>query len=86
MFHQLISLHPKKRRVTDFRRYYRSIRHFAVKAKSQEEKEKISQQKKYIFWRIYYGIMDLIFMSEPLPQHSNGSAVSGASNEVTQII
>ena len=56
-----------QRKVIAFRRYYRSIRHFAITLWWKEEDfERMEVRKKWQFWRIFYHFYEKIFMIRPL--------------------
>ena len=50
-------------KVSDFRRYYRSVRYYSVKQLSEEEFKEREAKKMYsVIWRFIYFIDELIFM------------------------
>lgn len=66
-------------KVIAFRRYYRSIRHYAVNAWTAEDKKMIENRKQWIFWRIYYRIYEAIFMTKLIVEvHQHKVAVSSS--------
>jgi len=61
-----------KKRVVDFRRYYRSIRHYAIQQPSSEQQMLIAKRRSAnAAWRFYYDAYEMIFMTKPLPGHFN---------------
>jgi hypothetical protein len=52
-------------KIVIFRRYYRSIRHYAVDKWSDEDRKLIEERKEQILWRVYYRIYEIIFMTKP---------------------
>lgn len=60
-------------RIIGFRRYYRSVRHYAVERYSEENlKLKEERCKSLLFWRIVYNVYERIVMTKPpVEKHSN---------------
>jgi len=53
-------------KVNEFRRYYRSVRFFAVKPLTKEAlKEREERSKASFIWRLIYSIDESIFMRKP---------------------
>lgn len=75
-------------KISSFRRYYRSVRHYAVnKPTADELKLEKDRCANSLFWTVAYNLRSWVFMTEPLiVQHSNmpkeGSAATPA--EVTE--
>lgn len=53
-------------KVIGFRRYYRSIRHYAVNRWTEDDKKLIDNRKGWPFWRLYYQIYEMIFMTKQI--------------------
>lgn len=65
-----ITAHHMQVKVIEFRRYYRSIRHYAVTEYWTEKDLKIMEQRKEsLQWRIYFRIYEAIFMTKPRVAH-----------------
>lgn len=52
-------------KVSNFRRYYRSVRYYAVQQLSDEALKTREARKAYIFWWFIYKIDESIFMRSP---------------------
>ncbi|CAH1714766.1 unnamed protein product [Chironomus riparius] len=59
-----ITARQMQAKVIAFRRYYRSIRHYAVNAWTAQDKEMIENRKAWIWWRLYYRVYESIFMTK----------------------
>lgn len=56
-------------KVIAFRRYYRSIRHYAIDKWSDDDKKMIEERKAWPAWKIYYHVYEMIFMTQPRVEH-----------------
>lgn len=78
-------------KIVAFRRYYRSVRHYAVtKLTESELKIKSERCAESFIWRVIYSIDELIFMRKPpVENHSNmpNDQVPSSSEQVkTELI
>ncbi|KAG5679367.1 hypothetical protein PVAND_008937 [Polypedilum vanderplanki] len=53
-----------KSKIIDFRRYYRSIQHYAVDKWTENEKKFIEERKRSTLWKFYYQVYEYVFMTE----------------------
>lgn len=69
-------------KVIQFRRYYRSIRHYGVTSRwTEEDLKNIERRKQWLMWRIYYQLYEMIFMTKPLVEnHQHKNENDTASN------
>ncbi|XP_070498048.1 uncharacterized protein Jabba isoform X3 [Chironomus tepperi] len=75
-----ITAQDMQEKVAEFRRYYRSIRHYAVDAWTAEDREMIAKRKAWIWWRIYYRFYETFFMTKHLVEkHGPKSPVAPAA-------
>lgn len=60
-------------KIIDFRRYYRSIRHYAVRRRTKSDIELLEQRCDNSFlWCLFYFFDERIFMRKPpVEHHSN---------------
>lgn len=69
-------------KVIQFRRYYRSIRHYGVTMRWTEEDLKIMERRKqWLMWRIYYQLYEMIFMTKPLVENHYGQKCENKDRE-----
>lgn len=71
-------------KVIAFRRYYRSIRHYAVNSRTDEEDKLIANRKTWPFWRLYYRVYETIFMTKPIVEVHHLNCLNGDATEVSQ--
>jgi hypothetical protein len=75
-------------KIINFRRYYRSVRHFAVDKWTEDDKKMIEERRAGIFWRVYYRIYEIVFMTKPrVEQHNNDERATkvGDNAEATEV-
>jgi hypothetical protein len=64
-----------KNKISNFRRYYRSIRHYAVKKYSDNDLDLIAKRKEFFRWRVYYRIYGMFFLTSPADENNNDNEV-----------
>lgn len=68
-----ITAQQMQSKIIAFRRYYRSIRHYAVDKWTEDDKKLIETRKSNVAWRYYYRIYEVLFMTQPrVEHHHNG--------------
>lgn len=70
-------------KIVAFRRYYRSIRHYAVNSLSEAELERREQRiSSSVGWRIFFRTYELIFMTKPPVEHHSNMLPENGNGDV----
>lgn len=70
-------------KIIAFRRYYRSIRHYAVDCRTAEEEVIVAERKKILFWRVYYRVYEAVVMTRPIVEVHGSNSSNGNVGEVS---
>lgn len=72
--------------ILHFRRYYRSVRHYAVDAFTKEDWQRRDERvKESMIWAILYKIYELIFMTKPLVEFHPDRVVPDSPETIPMI-
>lgn len=87
-WHLAYHFHSQQMRIVGFRRYYRSVRHYAVERYTEDHlKLKEERCKSHRFWRICYNLYERIVMTKPpVERHSNMPEDDTIDDQVKKLI